>query len=410
MQSLNSAGNLARETAAIPNRVSIATYVSDYNLGGVVRALSPDNVDYFRAGLWAAVGTLDVWAGTIASSGVPRDIERSQRMLVASLMLSLHENMWCQAVSDPTPYAVTLGGSCYPNDTFIPTWSHVLPGSLVIPKPNMPAHIQQTERMIPVLYEVLTMHMGVAPRAAGGGPGTPSILPGGRQLNPGQEIWSPDRRYRLTFQTDGNLVIYRNDGVPVWWTGTVGISPGAASMQVDGNFVVYDSANRAAWHTYTYGNPGAYLSMQNNGAFAIYSANGARLWGSPVPPNEVNTPPGGGTTTPSVDTLTAGGRLYPGQAVQSLDRRFALTYQTDGNLVLYGPGGARWSTQVFSSPGYAEMQVDGNFVVYASNGTPVWASGTSGARGASLVVHSDGQVDIRTSQGIVLWQTGTGGS
>jgi pimeloyl-ACP methyl ester carboxylesterase len=410
MQSLNSAGNLARETAAIPNRVSIATYVSDYNLGGVVRALSPDNVDYFRAGLWAAVGTLDVWAGTIASSGVPRDIERSQRMLAASLMLSLHENMWCQAVSDPTPYAVTLGGSCYPNDTFIPTWSHVLPGSLVIPKPNVNAHTQQTERMIPVLYEVLTMHMGVAPRAAGGGPGTPSILPGGRQLNPGQEIWSPDRRYRLTFQTDGNLVIYRNDGVPVWWTGTVGISPGAASMQVDGNFVVYDSANRAAWHTYTYGNPGAYLSMQNNGAFSIYSASGARLWGSPVPPNEVNTPPGGGTTTPSVDTLTAGGRLYPGQAVQSLDRRFALTYQTDGNLVLYGPGGARWSTQVFSSPGYAEMQVDGNFVVYASNGTPVWASGTSGARGASLVVHSDGQVDIRTSQGIVLWQTGTGGS
>ena len=87
--------------------------------------------------------------------------------------------MWCQAVSDPTPYAVTLAGRCYPNDTFIPTWSHVLPGSLVIPKPNMPAHTQQTERMIPVLYEVLTTHMGVAPRGGGGGPGTPSILPGG---------------------------------------------------------------------------------------------------------------------------------------------------------------------------------------------------------------------------------------
>ena len=87
------------------------------------------------------------------------------------------------------------------------------------------------------------------------------------------------------------------------------------------------------------------------------------------------------------------------------------TYQTDGNLVLYGPGGVpRWSTQAFSSPGYAEMQVDGNFVVYASNGTPVWASGTSGARGATLVVHNDGQVDIRTPQGVVVWQTGTGGS
>ena len=353
MQSLNSPGNLARESAAIPNRVSIATYVPDYHLGGAFRALSPDDADYFRAALWAAVGTLDVWAGNIASSGVPRDIERAQRMFTAAFLLSLHEGMWCQAVSDPTPYAVTLGGACYPNDTFIPTWSHVLPGSLVIPKPNMPAHRQQTERMIPVLYEVLTTHMGVAPRAAGGGPGTPSIMPGGSQLTPGQQIWSPDGRYRLTFQTDGNLVIYRNDGAPVWWTGTVGISPNVARMQTDGNFVIYDTANDARWHTYTFGNPGAYLSMQNNGAIVIYTASGARLWGSPVARQRSEYAAWRrDSSTPSPDTLAAGARLYPGQAVQSLDRRFALTYQTDGNLVLYGPGGVpRWSTQAFSSPG-----------------------------------------------------------
>jgi len=413
MNSLNSPANIAREAAAIPNRVSIATNVPDYNLGGPFRALSPDNVDYFRAALWAAVGTLDVWAGNIASSGSARDIERSQRMFTAAFLLSLHEPMWCQAISDPTPYAVTLGGACYSNDTFIPTWSHPMPGSLVIPKPNMPAHTQQTERMIPVLYEVLTTHMGVPPRGPNGGPATPSTLDGGSQLTPGQQISSPDGRYRLTFQTDGNLVIYRNsDGAAIWWTGTAGISANVARMQTDGNFVVYDTANAARWHTYTFGNPGAYLSMQNNGAFVINSAAGARLWGSPVPPNEVNTPTGnGGTSTPSPDTLVAGARLYPGQAVQSLDRRFALTYQTDGNLVLYGPGGVpRWSTQAFSSPGYAEMQVDGNFVAYASNGTPIWASGTSGARGATLVVHNDGQVDIRTPEGLVIWQTGTGGS
>ena len=411
MQSLDSPGNLAREAAAIPSRVSIATYVPDYNLGGAFRALSPENADFFRAGLWAAVGTLDVWAGTIAASGAPRDIERSQRMLTAAFLLSLHEVMWCQAVSDPTPYAVTLGGACYPNDTFIPTWSHAWPGSLVVPKPNAPAHTQQTQLMVPVLYEVLTTQMGVPPRAAGGGAGTPSIMTGGTQLTPGQQIWSPDGRYRLIFQTDGNLVIYRNDGAAVWWTGTVGISPYSARMQTDGNFVVYDTALNAPWHTYTWGNPGAYLSLQNNGSIVLYSAAGARLWGSPVPAGEANTPPGGTPSTPGPDTLAAGARLYPGQAVQSLDHRFALTYQTDGNLVLYGPGGVpRWSTQAFSSPGYAEMQVDGNFVAYASNGTPIWASGTSGARGATLVVHNDGQVDIRTPEGLVIWQTGTGGS
>jgi hypothetical protein len=189
------------------------------------------------------------------------------------------------------------------------------------------------------------------------------------------------------------------------------MAPGSAVMQSDGNFVVYDAANQPRWHTHTWGNPGAYLSLQNNGAMVVNTASGARLWGTPAAPNEVAPPGGGGSSTPSPDTLTAGSRLYPGQAVQSLDRRFALTYQTDGNLVLYGPGGVpRWSTQVFSTPGYAEMQVDGNFVVYAGNGAPVWASGTSGARDAKLVVHNDGQVDIVTTQNLVIWQTGTGGS
>ena len=246
MQSLNSGGNLAREAAAIPNRVSIATYVPDYNLGGAFRALSPDNADYFRAALWAAVGTLDVWAGTIASSGVPRDIERAQRMLTASFLLSLHEGMWCQAVSDPTPYAVTLGGACHPNDTFIPTWSHVLPGSLAHSETqHAGAHPADGAHDPRALRGADDAHGGRAAsrwRRAGH-----AVDPAGRQpAAPGQQISSPDGRYRLTFQTDGNLVIYRADGVPVWWTGTVGISPNAAKMQTDGNFVVYDTANYSA--------------------------------------------------------------------------------------------------------------------------------------------------------------------
>jgi hypothetical protein len=406
MRNLNSAANLAREAASVPNRVSIVTSVPDYHLGGVFRAADPANANAWRMALYAAVGTFDVWAAHIASSGVPRDMERAQRMLTASFLLSLHESMWCQAVSDPTPNAVTLGGTCYANDTFIPSWSHVLPGALSIPKPNMPEHSLQADQMTPVLYEVLTTHMGVAPR---GSSPAGSRLTAGQQLSPGQELRSPDARYRLTYQTDGNLVVYRADGAPIWWTGTLG-APGRAAMQPDGNFVVYDAGGTPRWHTYTFGNVGAYLSMQNNGAIVVYRADGYRLWGSPVAPGEVTSPPTA-PPTPGFDTLTAGGRIYPGQAVTSLDRRFALTYQTDGNLVVYGPGGVpRWSSHTFSSPGYAEMQNDGNFVVYASNGIPLWASNTSGALNSRLVVHNDGNVVIYTSNNLVSWQTGTGGS
>ena len=410
MQALNSPANLAREAQAVPRRVSIVTSVDDYHLGGVVRAAWPERTGLFRASLYAAVGTLDYWGAHIASSGNPRDIERSQRILHVAFLLSLHEGMWCQAVSDPTPFAVSFGGSCHPNDSVIPSWSHVLPGALSIPVPGAPEHISQTGYATPILYDILTTHMGVSPRAAGGDSPDGSVMTSEQQLLPGQALHSPDRRYRLAYQSDGHLVVYRSDNVPVWWSGTAGTSPGAARMQGDGNFVVYNASQVALWHTHTYGNPGAYLSMQNNGSFVIRRADGTRLWGSPVPANEIDDGGGGGTPGGGADTLTAGMRLYPGQAVQSLDGRFALTYQTDGNLVLYGPGGVpRWSTQVFSSPGYAEMQNDGNFVVYASDGTPRWASGTA-ALNARLVVHTDGNVAIYTASNLQLWATHTGGS
>jgi len=409
MQALNSPANLAREQSALNgNRAAIVTSVADYHLGGVFRATNPDTANAWRAGLYASIGTLDAWGAQLASTGNPGDIERAQRLFQASFLLSLHEQMWCQAVSDWSPYAVSAAGTCYPNDSVMASWTQNIPGALSVPKPNMPEHVLQTYLMTPVLYEVLTTQMGVAPR---GGLPAQSELHEGQQLAPGQQITSPDRRYKLTYQGDGNLVIYRSaDMLPVWSSGTYGTSAGRTIMQSDGNFVVYNAAGAPVFHTYTFGNPGAFLRLQNNGSITIFRAyDQARLWSSPVPPWEVNpppAPPGNGA-----DTLTAGARVYPGQAVSSLDGRFSLTYQTDGNLVLYGPGGVpRWSTQVFSSPGYAEMQNDGNFVVYASNGVPVWASGTSGLLNARLVVHNDGNVVIYTSSNVSAWSTGTGGS
>lgn len=412
MQALNSSANLAREAQAVPRRVSIVTAVDDFHLGGAVRASSPDRTGVFRASLYAAVGTLDYWGAQIASSGHPRDLERAQRILYVSFLLSLHEGMWCQAVSDPTPLAVSFGGSCYPNDSVIPSWSQVLPGALSVPVASAPEHVLQTGYVTPILYDILTAHMGVAPRVADGGPSGGSVMTADQQLLAGQALHSPDRRYRLAYQSDGHLVVYRFDNVPIWWSATAGTTPGRAHMQRDGNFVVYNASNVAVWHTHTYGNAGAHLSMQNNGSFVIRRSDGTRLWGSPVPANELDGGGSGGGNTGGggADTLTAGMRLYPGQAVTSGDGRFALTYQTDGNLVLYGPGGVpRWSTQVFSSPGYAEMQNDGNFVVYASDGTPRWASGT-GAINARLVVHGDGNVAIYNTSNVQLWATHTGGS
>jgi hypothetical protein len=77
------------------------------------------------------------------------------------------------------------------------------------------------------------------------------------------------------------------------------------------------------------------------------------------------------------DTLRAGERLYPDQAIGSGST--VLLYQADNNLVLYQSGSPIWATM--AGLGYPtdrfEMQTDCNAVVYSGYGY-VWASWTNG--------------------------------
>ena len=116
---------------------------------------------------------------------------------------------------------------------------------------------------------------------------------------------------------------------------------------------------------------------------------------------------GVGIDIPS-DILNPGEELAPGQYRLSPDRRFWLTYQTDGNLVLYQRGvGPLWASNTITSPGYAAMQTDGNFVLYWPSWVPYWATNTAGNPGAYLAVQNDGNVVIYRSNGTWMWQTGT---
>lgn len=108
---------------------------------------------------------------------------------------------------------------------------------------------------------------------------------------------------------------------------------------------------------------------------------------------------GGGTT------VTGGTRLYADQELRSPSGT-TLRYQLDGNLVLYAPEGRPiWSSGTAGlGAGYAEMQVDGNLVVYDSARTPRWASNTY-APGARLVIHDQGYAAIVDPSGNTVWWT-----
>ena len=117
-----------------------------------------------------------------------------------------------------------------------------------------------------------------------------------------------------------------------------------------------------------------------------------------------------------MDTLDAGESLESGQALTSANGRYTLVMQTDGNLVLYegepSIATAVWATNTWelpeeSRPARADMQEDGNFVLYSAFGVPAWATGTDGYPGATLVLQDDRNIVVYAADGRPLWASGT---
>lgn len=104
------------------------------------------------------------------------------------------------------------------------------------------------------------------------------IIRGGYGLGKGQKIYSCDGRFRLQFQNDGNLVLYRT-GVAVLWASGTGATGIGAYMQRDGNLVIYTALGVPLWATNTGGHAGAYLAVQNDGNLVIYWQGNA-IWAS----------------------------------------------------------------------------------------------------------------------------------
>lgn len=99
-----------------------------------------------------------------------------------------------------------------------------------------------------------------------------------QQILAGASVTSANGVYRLTYQTDGNLVIQDlRTLAALWSTNTLG-TPGQLTMQEDGNLVVYDSTGSPRWQSATPGNPGAYFALLDDGNLVIYSRTGLVIW------------------------------------------------------------------------------------------------------------------------------------
>ena len=98
-------------------------------------------------------------------------------------------------------------------------------------------------------------------------------------LSAGQTLLAPNGRYRLTQQSDGNLVLYKDTGKAIWATRTRGTG-NRTTMQADGNLVTYTSTHHAVWASRTSGKHATYVTMQADGNLVIYTSAGKAVWAS----------------------------------------------------------------------------------------------------------------------------------
>ncbi len=220
--------------------------------------------------------------------------------------------------------------------------------------------------------------------------------PASLTLSAGQTLDSPDGRYRLAMQVDGNLVVYGPSGA-VWAAGST-MPASYFVVQGDGNAVVYDRTDGSPrWASNTSGTS-SHLEMQNDGNLVLYAGSGAVLWDTK-----------GYARHPTVmfdPTKTFVMALAPGQVATSPNQGYRLAMQPDGNLVEYGATGpALWATATFVAGSRLVQQGDGNLVVYSPENRPVWSSATFDNPGAFTVLTDLGKVTLYRMDGTVLLTT-----
>lgn len=107
----------------------------------------------------------------------------------------------------------------------------------------------------------------------------PSSLTANQALTVGQSIVSPNGRFDLILQGDGNLVLYGPGAAPLWSSNTHGqYAVQEVIMQGDGNLVMYDNSGHALWNSGS-ARPNAiapFVQIQDDGNLVIY--NTQSLW------------------------------------------------------------------------------------------------------------------------------------
>jgi len=86
--------------------------------------------------------------------------------------------------------------------------------------------------------------------------------------------------YSCSLLRNGNFAVYRQGGVILWQTSTVGkgTGPYSLTLQSNGNLDLIDTPGKTVWTSSSYGKGGVKLVMQDDGNLVLYTTSMSAIW------------------------------------------------------------------------------------------------------------------------------------
>lgn len=202
----------------------------------------------------------------------------------------------------------------------------------------------------------------------------------------------------ITSIVPGDMIVHGSDAPGTGGAGHVSIVDSVSGSTV--NVVEQNTYNNQPRATYSFS--GGTLSRGGVGTIRGIVHDPANQYAGGGSWNGV-----GNATFRGSDTLTTGQQLHANEYIMSNDGIFVLIMQSDGNLVIYGPGRrAYWASDTGGHPGaFLGVQSDGNIVIY-DGGRALWATNTNVAQ--RFAMQEDGNLVAYTATGGPVWASNTG--
>lgn len=214
----------------------------------------------------------------------------------------------------------------------------------------------------------------------------------GQILSKNQYLISSNGNYTARIQSNGNFSLFDKNNNVLW---SSGVNDDISAyyrlyLQGDGNLVLYKNDNTPKWATATEQPSGVNYTLKVtddgdltllNGDVLVWDSNRGKVGNLG---NEVGME-----------------RIWTNQYLQSANGNYSAHLEQDGNFVVYAKDGSkRWSTNSSSSDSFTDyrlsIQTDGNLVIYGLNNSVKWASNTDQAQGSqfSLRLEDDGDLKL----------------